>query len=88
MFGTRSGLHAAVREVCPDITSWHSSPHHLELTVNYSLKEATSTNHFSIFLSKLDNVFSMPAKNQRQMEHVASNLNEQVIKIAAMITIR
>ena len=88
MFGTMSGLYTVVREICPDITSWHCSPHHLELAVNYSLKEVTSTNYFSIFLSKLHSIFSMSAKDQRQMEHVASNPNEQVIRIGAMITIR
>ena len=59
-----------------DTTSWHLAAHHL-IAVNDSLREVASTNHFSILLSKLYNVFSMSAKNQRQLKDVASNLNDQ-----------
>ena len=62
-----------------DTTSWHLLAHHL-IVVNDSLKEVASPNHFSILLSKLYNVLSMPAKNQRQLKDVASNLNDQVMR--------
>ena len=58
------------------------------IAVNDSLREVTSTNHFSILLSKLYNVLSMSAKNQRQLKDVASNLNDQVMRNDAIFTIK
>ena len=70
-----------------DTTLWHWFAHHL-IAVNDSLRVVTSTNRFSILLSKLHNVFSMSAKNQRQLKDVASNLNDQVITNGAIFTIK
>ena len=50
------------------------------IAVNDSLREVTGTYHFSILLSKLYNVLSMSAKNQRQLKDVANNLNDQVMR--------
>ena len=70
-----------------DTTWWHWSAHHL-IAVNDSLKEMASTNQFSILFSKLHNVFSMSAKNQKQLKDVASNLNDQVMRNGAIFTIK
>lgn len=88
MLGKSNGLHAIVKVIYPEIISWHCSAHRLELAVNDSLKAVISTNHFSIFLSKLHNVFSMSTKNQRELHDVAFSLNEEIMKIGAIFNIR
>lgn len=88
MLGKTNGLVALLRQSFPKLISWHCSAHRLELMVNDALKATTATNHFQSFMDKIYCTYSQSPKNQRELEEIAKDLNEQLLKIGKVFSIR
>ena len=88
MLGKSNGLVTLLRQEFPQLISWHCSAHRLELMVGDALKATTATNYFQSFMDKIYCTYSQSPKNQRELEEVAAELHQQLLKIGRVFSIR
>jgi hypothetical protein len=88
MTGHKSGVLQKLAVKYPRIILWHCLCHRIELTVSDTLEEVGGINHFKSFMDKLYTVYSLSAKNQRELNNCASVLDVQLKKIGRIFTVR
>lgn len=64
MLGRKGGLCTKLKELFPNIISWHCFNHRIELSVHDAVKANCEINHFKAFLDKLYSLYSQSPKKR------------------------
>jgi len=88
MLGRKAGVGALLLNHFPDLIVWHCCNHRLELAVSDTLKEVNGVNHFQCFFEKLYSLYHQSPKNMRELKECAESLEQRILKIGKIFTIR
>lgn len=88
MLGRISGVGVKSQRLYPNIIIWHCCNHRLELAVSDTLKEVQGINHFQHFIEKLYALYHQSPKNMNELSLCAASLEEKLLKIGKIFTIR
>ena len=79
--GRKSGVMALHVKDFPNLITWHSLNHRLELAVDDAIVDVNGINHFKTFIEKLHSVYSQSPKKKRQLKEIAENLDTSFLKL-------
>jgi len=88
LFGKKNGVAERLKDIYPLIFSWHCLNHRLELAVNDSINDITSTNHFKAFLDSLYALYNRSPKNRNELKIACAELDVLFLKIGRVLTVR
>jgi len=88
MLGRKAGVGVLLQKSFPHIILWHCCNHRLELAVADCLKEVSGINHFQSFIEKLYSLYHMSPKNMNELKECANSIDQQLLKIGKIFTIR
>jgi len=88
MLGRISGVDIKLQRLYPNIIVWHCCNHRLELAVSDTLKEVQGINHFQLFIEKLYTLYHQSPKNTNELSLCAASLEEKLMVIGKIFTIR
>lgn len=88
MLGRIAGVGTQLQQQYPNIIVWHCLNHRLELAVYDTLKEINGTNQFQSFIEKLYALYHNSPKNSVELQICASSLNQRLLIIGKIFTIR
>lgn len=88
MIGWKAGVGTLLKLKYHNIVLWHCLNHRLELAVSDAMKDSNCRNHFRTFLEKLHSVYSTSPKKIRALHESARELNEQMLTIGKIFSIR
>lgn len=84
----KSGVGALLKIWMPDLIVWHCCNHRLELAFTNTLKEVQGLNHFKIVYEKIYALYHQTPKNMTQHKACAQSLEQRILKIGKIFTIR
>lgn len=88
MLGAKSGVATLLVNNFPDLLVWHCSNHRLELAVGDTVKEVIGINNFQSFVDKLFTTYHASAKNRRELQSCAVQVECQVLSIGRIFDVR
>lgn len=88
MLGRKSGVGIQLKKMYPQIILWHCCNHRLELAVCDTVKEINAINNFQCFIEKLYSLYHQSPKNANELKMCAASLEQNLIKIGKIFTIR
>jgi len=86
--GRKAGVGVLLQKSFPHIILWHCCNHRLELAVADCLKEVSEINHFQSFIEKLYSMYHISPKNMNELKECANSINQKLLKIGKIFTIR
>jgi len=88
MLGRKAGVSTKLQSMYPNLIVWHCLNHRLELAVYDTLKEINGTNNFQSFIENLYALYHNSPKNMTELKECASSLEQQLLHIGKIFTIR
>lgn len=88
MLGRKAGVGVLLQKSFPHIILQHCCNHRLELAVADCLKEVSGINHFQSFIEKLYSLYHMSPKNMNKLKECANSIDQQLLKISKIFTIK
>lgn len=88
LLGKKNGVTKRLKEKYPLIFNWHCMNHRLELAVNDSVKDVTSTNNFQYFIDSLYALYNRSPKNQNELKTACVELDILFLKVGRVLDVR
>jgi len=88
MLGRKASVSTKLQSMYPNLIVWHCLNHRLELAVYDILKEINGTNNFQSFIENLYALYHNSPKNMTELKECASSLEQQLLHIGTIFTIR
>ena len=83
-----SVLAVLLKQKFPLLKSMHCMAHRLELAVKNAVDTVDPVSHFQDLIDAIYKVFSQSPKNQRENEHIASQLSVHLLKVQKVFDVR